>query len=187
VLKQCIRIALEDGSISGFDPSGKIVASIEKKIGKEAATPSPLMQAAGKADETADDDTHDELAEENDNEDMLQAMAEPTKEETVAGKAAPQASAESAEPVAYRHKHFQNDPWQYRENKTFGTLYPYYEPLYLEPQPSRIDAAAEPTREEIEAAAKIVYDAMPSYFDDGEIIQSQAGWDGWPTETQPTA
>jgi hypothetical protein len=38
-----------------------------------------------------------------------------------------------AEPVAWRHKHFPNEPWQYRENQTFGTPYPYYEALYAAP------------------------------------------------------
>jgi hypothetical protein len=36
----------------------------------------------------------------------------------------------TTEPVAWRHKHFQNEPWQYHEHQTYGTPYPYYEPLY---------------------------------------------------------
>lgn len=46
--------------------------------------------------------------------------------------AAPAAGVEQR-PVAWRHKHFPNEPWQYRVHQTFGTSYPYYEPLYAAP------------------------------------------------------
>jgi hypothetical protein len=37
VLRECVRIAGEDGSIETYDPSGKVVAAIIKKL--EAAAP----------------------------------------------------------------------------------------------------------------------------------------------------
>jgi hypothetical protein len=33
VLRQCIRIAIEDGSIEAYDPDGTVVASIRTKLG----------------------------------------------------------------------------------------------------------------------------------------------------------
>lgn len=49
------------------------------------------------------------------------------------GTYGPDTAPVEAKPVAWRHKHWPNEPWQYRETPTFGTPYPYYEPLYASP------------------------------------------------------
>ena len=56
-----------------------------------------------------------------------------------------QCSSADIEPVAWRHKHWPNEPWQYRDSQTFGTPYPYYEQLYNKPpvpdEPQSMQAA----------------------------------------------
>jgi hypothetical protein len=50
---------------------------------------------------------------------------------------------EVQKPAAWRHKHYPNEPWKYCEHETFGTPYPYYEPLFLAVQPTEAPAGEE--------------------------------------------
>lgn len=75
-------------------------------------------------------------------------------------------AAASAEPVAWRHKHFPNEDWQYRENQTFGTPYPFYEPLYTRPAP---DAYTQAEMDEADREADEIHSALFA-APDAEIV-----------------